>query len=237
MRIAVLIIAYREEEFIQQCIKQWEGLDVKVLNPVKPWFVDSCGLDKTQEMCYNVETIRQHWNTEADQRNYGLARLYDYDWVIICDADEFYTKKDRDKIINTLKENKEICYRANKVISYWKYDYILDPPDGHKPLIAVNPKRVKIIHNRNAQLVEENKPLDYQPVIDVTIHHMSWSRPDHKIKAKIDNFSHIEKVKPNWYNDIWLKWTPDMEDIRPYGIEKSRAIKYEMPQEIKNIIK
>jgi len=237
MRIAVLIIAYREEEFIQQCIKQWEGLDVKVLNPVKPWFVDSCGLDKTQEMCYNVEIIRQHWNTEVDQRNYGLARLYDYDWVIICDADEFYTKEDRDKIINTLKENKEICYRANKVISYWKYDYILDPPDGHKPLIAVNPKKVKIIHNRNAQLVEENRPLDYQPVIDVTIHHMSWSRPDHKIKAKIDNFSHIEKVKPNWYNDIWLKWTPDMEDIRPYGIEKSRAIKYEMPQEIKNIIK
>ncbi len=237
MRIAVLIIAYREEEFIRQCIKQWEGLDVKVLNSVKQWFVDSCELDKTQEMCYNIEIIRQHWNTEVDQRNYGLARLYDYDWVIICDADEFYTKKDRDKIINTLKENKEICYRANKVISYWKYDYILDPPDGHKPLIAVNPKRVKIIHNRNAQLVEENKPLDYQPVIDVTIHHMSWSRPDHKIKAKIDNFSHIEKVKPNWYNDIWLKWTPDMEDIRPYGIEKSRAIKYEMPQEIKNIIK
>jgi len=240
-KIAVLILAYNESEYIRQAIEQWNGLvnKIVVLVPILPWLGSPQEDDRTAIIARNAgaETIIQHWGTEADQRTWGCARLYDYDYVITCDADEFYTKEDREKIIRTLNSGDEPCYRADKLITYWKYNYVVTPPDTHKPIIAIDPKRIKFIEHRMPMKFLETIFTDWQPIIDVSIHHFSWSKPDHKIKAKIENFSHAEDVKPNWYEEKWLNWKEEMEDIRPYGIEKSRAVRQEPPQEIKELIK
>jgi hypothetical protein len=239
--IALLIIAYNEAEYIDKVINQWKGLVdyITVLIPVKPWRGlpqedDGTAINARRA---GAEVIIQHWNTEEEQRSWGCARLYDYDYVLTLDADEFFTLEDRKKILAELKD--EPCYRAENMVTYWKDNYILDPPDTHKPVIAVDPKRIKFWEARMPMLMKENTYTDWQPVIDVTMHHFSWSKPDHKIKAKIENFSHSNIIKPNWYNDIWLGWdkNKELDDLRPYGIEKSRAILYSMPQEIKNLIK
>jgi hypothetical protein len=240
-KIAVLILAYNESEYIRQCINQWSGLvdKITVLIPTMPWLGSPQADDGTvmKARRAGAEVIIQNWKSEAEQRTWGCARLYDYDYVITCDADEFYTKEDREKIIYTLNNGEEQCYRANNVITYWKYNFVITPPDTHKPIIAVAPKKIKFIEHRMPMEVSEDRLTDLQPIINVSIHHFSWSKPDHKIKAKIENFSHADIVKPNWYEKKWLNWTEDTEDIRPYGIEKSRAIKQEPPQEIKELIK
>jgi glycosyltransferase involved in cell wall biosynthesis len=239
MEIAVNIIAYNEAEYIRQCIEQWEGLPVKVFISNKPWNNKIQNYDGTVEIAKktNAEVIVQNWKTEEDQRNYSIARMYDYDWIILCDADEFYTKEDREKLIRTLKSSNEICYRSEKIITYWKKDYVLRPPDKHLPLIALKPKEVKIFDTRMPIKVCGETYLDYQPLIPITLHHFSWSKSDEKIREKIDIFSDFEKVKPYWYENVWLKWTPDIENVKPYGIEESKAVYSPPPQEIKDLIK
>jgi len=240
-KIALLILAYNEEEYIGACIKQWQGFvdKIVVLLSAKPWYGLPSEADRTLFIARDLaEVLIQDWRTEHDQRNYGLARLYDYDYVLTSDADEFYTLEDRKKIIKTLQNQDEPCFRADRMITYWKTtDYIFDPPDGHKPIIAVNPRKIKFYEHRQPMPVEETKLQTYQPIIPVAIHHLSWVRPDHKIKDKIEHFSHYDQIKPNWYENVWLKWTPEMEDIRPYGIEKSKAKYQPIPEEIKELVK
>jgi len=242
MKIAVLIIAYNEERYIGACIKQWEGLvdKVVVLLSAKPWNGVPSEADRTEMIARKMgaEVIIQDWRTEAEQRSWGCARLYDYDFVIINDADEFYTREDRVKIIEHLEKNKnEPCFRCPNMVTYWKTpEYIFDPPDGHKPIIVVNPKKVKFYEHRQPMPVEETKLQEYQPIIPVTMHHFSWVRSDKEVKEKIEHYSHADIIKPNWYEDVWLKWEPNMDDIRPYGIERSRAVYNPAPKEITNLI-
>lgn len=243
MKIAILTIAYNEDEYIAPCIKQWKEYNLHhlILISAKPWNGEPVEKDRTEEIARNlgVEVVVQDWRTEKEQRNWGLARLYDYDFVLIVDANEFYTEQDRKIILEYLhSKSNEPCFRAEKVITYWKTpEYILDPPDTHKPLIAVNPKKIKIYEVREPMNVLDTRPWDYQPIIPVSIHHFSWVRSDKKVKEKIKQWSHSDIVKDNWYENVWLKWKPEMNDIRPYGIEKSRAIKKSAPQEIINLIK
>lgn len=240
MKIAVCTIAYNEEEYIGACIEQFKpfGLHHLVLLSSKSWNGTPVEPDKTKSIAIDkgAEVIVQHWLTEHEQRNFGLARLYDYDYVLIVDADELYEKSDIEVILKDL-EKKEPCYRADKMITYWKNsDYIFEPADGHKPIIAVNPKKVKFYEHRQPMPVEIKMLQDYQPVVGIKIHHFSWAKKDEKIKEKISSFSHADIIRPYWYEDIWQKWTPEMTNIRAYGIEVSKAVYNPAPQEIIDLI-
>jgi glycosyltransferase involved in cell wall biosynthesis len=239
VKIAVLIITYNEEEYIKQCINQWGELPVLVLLSTKPWNGIPKESDNSLRLIKetNAKVVCQEWKTEYEQRNYGLAMLYDYDWVIISDSDEFYTEKDRKLLLETLENSQEKCHRANELVTYWKSsDFIFEPGDKHKPIIAVNPKKIKFFEHRQPQSVEEIKLQQEQPIIPVKIHHFSWVKPDNKIKGKIEAFSHYDIIKPGWYEDVWLKWNLEMNDIRPYGREISKAVFSPAPEEIKKLI-
>ena len=101
--IAVLTIAYNEEQYIGACIKQFKGLINKhlVLLSTKPWNGQAYNKDRTEQIARSLsaEVIMQFWQTEHEQRNWGLAYLYNYDYVFIVDADEMYSKLDIEKIL------------------------------------------------------------------------------------------------------------------------------------------
>jgi len=121
MKIAVLTIAYNEEEYIRACIRQFKPLHHLVLVSTRNWkgveLHNKTAIIARQE---GAEVIEAYWDNETNQRNYGLARLYDYDYVLIVDADEFYTPDDIQKIKDTLGDEK--CYRCPNTI----YNYLLE---------------------------------------------------------------------------------------------------------------
>lgn len=239
LKIAVLTVAYREEEYIERCIKQWQGLVSKhlVLVSTHPWNGVNLGFDKTSEIAREMgaEVIERYWETEGFQRDWGLAILRDYDYVIINDPDEFYTLEDRKKIISYLGTGEYTdAYRVENMITYWKTpEYIFDPMDKHKPLVAVNPKTVHFYEHRQTQPFDKSYPFQqFIITIPVTCHHFSWIHSDEKVKEKIQSYSHTDNIPLNWYEDVWEKWTPDSNlIIRPYG-EKSVAKYSPAPKEI-----
>lgn len=246
-----MTIAFNEETYIRACINNWKDVVEKhlVLVSTKPWNGD-CATDTTffRARDAGAEVICGAWKTEAEQRTWGLARLYDYDYVIIVDADELYTKRDQESIIRVLNNPIDISYVSNRNVpafrcgemtTYWKTpEYRLEPKDRHKPIIAVDPKQLYCHEHRQFKYMNSDIDyLDYAPEININCHHMSWAKPDEKIAEKINSFSHNNDIHKNWYESVWQTWEPGSKmQVRAYGREESIAIYDPAPEEILDLI-
>lgn len=245
MRFAVCSICYNESEYVQACIRNWQGLvdEHLVLVSTRPWNGSGVRGDDTARLARKAgaKVVESFWATEAEQRNYGLELLRDYDYVLIVDPDEFYTPEDQkiimDHLNNPINPNYRTDrytpgFRAGRMATYWKTpDYTLSPPDKHKPFIAVDPKYRKFAENRQIDATR------WVPLIPITCHHMSWVKSDDKIKEKIQSFSHASAIRNGWYENVWKVWKPDCGLlVRPYGGEESTAIYNPAPESIKNLL-
>jgi hypothetical protein len=223
MSIAVLSIAFNEEDIIGACVRNWKGKVDKhlVLVSSRSWNEEVLESDRTADIAKKegAEVIVGYWDSEPEMRNWGLARLYDYDIVLIVDPDELYCEEDQLRIFEAVKNpwdeinrmvRKIPVFAAEKMITYWKTtDYIFDPPDKHKPFIAVDPKKVRFWNKRELMGITKEPPnIEQADLIDVTIHHLSWVKSDEKAKEKINTYSHKEDIPWWWYDKVWKNWTP-----------------------------
>lgn len=254
MKLAICSIAYNESEIIKAHINNWKGKVDKHLVLVSnlPWNGSPTEYDGTIEIARQAgaEVINRYWETEQEQRNWGLAYLYDYDYILIIDPDEFYTEQDQKILLNRLhnpldhinRSNRRIpTFTAKEIITYWKTtDYILEPKDLGTPIIAIDPKQVRFSDKRACRMKSSGDGyVDISEPLDIKIHHISWVKSDKKVKEKIEAYAHANDFNTDWwYENIWLKWTPGCDlKVRPYGVEKSIAIYKPIPEELSKLIK
>ena len=224
MSFGVVVIAHNEEEFIEAQIRQWGDTPVLVLVSKKSWNNDIPQNDATSDIAREMgaEVIEGYWRTEHDQRNYGLARFITFDRVFIVDADEFYAKDDIEamkRFMETYRGEFQGAFVA-RVTTYWKtLDYVLDPPDKHRPIVCVDPTMVQFYEHRQARPIFVDEPfLQVLPILPTEMHHLSWVRSDRKVQEKILAYSHSNDIPKNWMKDVWLAWTPGSPiNVRPYG--------------------
>ena len=252
MKLALCSVAMNEQDIIGAHIKNWQGLVDKhlILVSKTSWEGSETQTDRTVEIARGMgcEVIEDTWKNEAEQRTFGLRVLEDYDFVLIVDPDEFYTKADQKKLIDRLQKpidylnrdtRKQPVFVTKNMVTYWKtLDYVFDPPDSHKPIIAVDPKRAYFIDKREVANIGIDSPsINNRQVVDITIHHLSWVKTDAKVKEKINSYSHKNDIQDTWFNEVWSKWTPgsDMK-IRPYGREPSIAKHQPAPEEIRRLL-
>lgn len=220
-KIALCTIAFNEERYIKKFIERWDKLVDKtlVLISLKSWhgnYLSDNTIEEAKKT--NAEIITGYWSSESEQRNWGLARLYDYDYVIILDPDEFFSFDDQNKIINSFGDKH--AYKPNKMNTYWKDTEHKIWCGNYTPYIAVNPKMVRFIKNRQVQPFDgKTNILEQHDVINVTLEHLSWVRSDDEVKIKINNYSH-KKDLIGWYENIWLKnpdcvWPPIEPNQKP----------------------
>lgn len=239
MKYAASICIYNDWRMIAACIRQFPLWVEKILilHTAHPWFGAPSDeahrvLDEINKLNDpRVEYVELSWNKEDDQRNWGLGRLYDYDFVFTLDADEFFTPEDWEILRDHVKHENSFSYVPERVVTYWKtWDYAWTPEDSHKPVIAVHVKKTVFSDKRSevSQLLRK---------VPVTMHHLSWVRTDKNVAQKVQNYMHAGDFDAGeWLRTIWAKWTP--EDItlslRPYGIEgKTVAVYAPVPDSIK----
>ena len=46
-------------------------------------------------------------------------------------------------------------------------------------------------------------------------YHLSYARDDDTMRRKFETNSHAKEFIGDWYEEIWLKWHPDMRDLHP----------------------
>lgn len=243
--ISACICVYHEPiALLDACLRQFPDWVEKILVLVseEPWHgVREDGAHETMRFLVShpdprIEVRRLNWRTEQEQRNWGMGRLADSDWVLIFDADEFLTPEDWAYFHTLLREvsPSSSCLVADSMLTYWKdMDHVWEPPDFHKPIIAANPRKAVFFDKRciTEQMMFQAK---------VTLHHLSWVKTDEEVARKIKTWMHAKDFDTErWYRDIWLKWTPEMkENIRPYGFEgQTQAVPKPLPDSIKSLFR
>lgn len=231
MNYGSVAIAYEEPRFIvphlmHLPIPQENRL---VLNSINPW--NGVG-ESNPETAFIAEAhatvIRSSWPTEESQRNTGQDIHLGKDWVIVLDPDEFLTRKDWDTLFNFLENTDADAVVCEGQYTYWKNGYVADPPKDYQQLIAVRP---------HVQFVDKRVVGTGFKVAPVWVHHFSWARTNEEVLNKINHFAHADELDwRKWYEEVWLKWTPEMFDVHPKTPETlHKMIPATLPYELEEL--
>lgn len=245
MKVATVAVAYREARLIGKHldhIPDW--VDEKlVLVSQKPWFGEELPDDGTAQIArdHGATVIEYEWKTEEEQRNAGQEYLSDYDWIIVLDPDEFLDDKSWKNLKGTLEEETKRHHRAWDIgdylhalvvagqYTYWKNGYVADPPRDYQMLIAVTPL---------AEFVDKRVVgCSYGVLQEIWIHHFSWAKTDKEVLDKISHYAHAKDFDVDkWYNEVWLKWKPGMQDVHPTTPETlHNLIPAKLPPELERL--
>jgi len=74
-------------------------------------------------------------------------------------------------------------------------------------------------------------------VLPLWLHHMSWARTDAEVWSKISHYAHAKDFDiKQWYNNVWLKWKPGMQDVHPITPDTLHdLIEARLPKELEGL--
>ena len=184
-----------------------------------------------------TEIIRGTWERDEDTRN-GLlaaARSQDFDWMIIQDADEFYTNQSweilKSYLFSASAKNKSVINVP--LYTFWKTPsfVIEEPNDGIKAgeaCFAINCRHKEIHFNfsrtTNAKLIH---------YIDEPCYHYSYVLSEQEVKNKIKTWAHSNDffIRNLWYQIKWKRWHQSSQFLHPGSPWLwSRAVRFPLPQ-------
>lgn len=233
LKFASVAIAYNEERFIGPHLRHIPLDDKLVLLSTIPWQGPEDRPDKTESILdkfhQECSYIPYDWPNEHTQRNAGQDWFSDVDWIIVLDPDEFLTQADWKIMLRELENaSPDIsAYVCERQFTYWKSGYVIEPPEDYKQIIAVRPS-VRFIDKRVVNCFYGSLP--------VTLHHFSWARTDAEIKSKITHYAHAHELLPNWYEDVWKQWVPEMKNLHPLTPPSlKKAIPAVLPEELERL--
>jgi hypothetical protein len=177
---------------------------------------------------HKIDVITQYWSNEATQRNFGTKYLEDHgiEWAMEVDDDELYNTEELKKVFGSLNLDDFSAYLFGHQL-YWKNrDTIIDCNPMYFPTILSTKAGRVYFHTARMITVFEGKAwFTVHPSV-LMCHHMSYVRSDEKMLRKIQSFSHASDIVKTWYEEVWLKWDENMEDLHPQN-----------PKEFKKTIK
>jgi len=198
----------------------------------KPFHGEQKPEDGTIEIAEDMgaDVIVGTWDDDMPMINCGLSTLKGYDWILFIAPDEYITKEDFKKIQDAVKTSNN-GYLTTTMNTYFKeYNRRIEPREPFRPLIVIRGD-AKLSGTRDV-----NAPYGMLPA-DVTLHHFSYFRTDEKVKEKMECFCHAPQIIGNWYEDVWLKWTPETRNFHPtHPSQYERTVIDEPPEEIRKYI-
>lgn len=229
MRVASVCNAYNEERFIAPHLDHLpDWVEEKlVLVSSRPWYGDDVDQDLTYEKADSQATVlRYPWKNESEQRNAGQAYLYDYDWILNLEPDEFFSNEDWEKLHKFLETAPGQAYTVKQRV-FWGKGFESDPSEDFVPIIATRPN-VLFAEKRNVNTRWETIP-------DITLLHFAWARTDEEIWKKISHYSHaVDFDIDKWYKEVWLaRKTENVHPTTASAIPKLK--KAVLPPEIERL--
>lgn len=240
MKFAAMYCLYDEYEYLDVSVESFNNLE-KVIFLISdiPWNGNASyqanidTINHVKSLCdkhENFELITGHWNNEIDQRNFGLSILFKYniDYTFIVDNDEIYHDYHIENIKKFIISNSKYSAFHIEWNTYWKKDYyVITPREKFKPVIAVkiseylfNQIRLGITSVKRAgNAILKTQNTNYNGIVipsNIAIcYHMSYARSDEFIIRKLETNSHAPEFIDNWYENVWKKWTPLMQNLHP----------------------
>ena len=249
-KIALQVIAFNVDTWINKMLRNAAPFVDKIYlaYPSRPWGysrISRQSLEKptqlanidTKGLSCDIEIIKGDWYYDEDTRNDLLdrARSDGFDWMIIQDADEFYTEMSWVRIKNFLKEAN--AHGADLVITpwinFWKTpEFVIENHCGSiKSLnegmaIRCSKNDIKFIYSRSSNAKK-------RIVLDEACYHYGYVMPDKNMLLKIKTWAHTNEISNLniWYKLKWLYWHESSVNLHPSSPHHwKKAIRYPLPQ-------
>lgn len=231
MKIAAHILCYNVDRFILHTISNcYPHVDKIYL----AWSPSSWGYGKevlpnpTDIYAYSIEEkfpkcelVIGCWPTEEEMRNACLERAREdgCGWLIIQDADEFYTDSSWKTIIQMLNQSPQsINLIKSTWYNFWKHPslVIVNKDGGLKGLNAGVALRVTDRARFVSKRLTSFSGSKEEAVLDVPCFHYGWVLSDHEMSMKIRTWGHTREFNPKvWYNLKWKRWSLASRNLRP----------------------
>lgn len=260
MKVAVQILYFNAHHFIAQTIRNCAPhVDkIYILYSQMPWsqyntkaretFVNQSSLHLVETSPHRdkIEIVEGIWDTEEEQREHCRQRAAaeGYDFLIVQDADEFYTAEDYQKNLALMRANPGYEVYQTPWINFWKsVGYALvhrhhlgveNTIYGTCPLFAINLKMP--VHFESRRVPRAAKSVFRLPGVCL---HLSYVFSDLDLFTKIGTWGHSHQVNKNWFRWKWLAWHPGKRNLNPISsVEWPRAVPYTgpLPPELKEFV-
>jgi hypothetical protein len=180
-----------------------------------------------------VEIVRGDWQKDEDTRQALLnhAREEGFDWMIVQDADEFYTDEGWERLLGTLKTTDKEGIKTSWY-TFWKSSrYVLGHQNGslkdQNEAAAVRcDSAVQFVRSRTTNLVGTF------PIVDAPCYHYGYVRTDVEMLAKVTSWGHAHQFDgPRWHRLKWMGWNERSVHLHPVRFgEWYRAVPFPLPQ-------
>jgi glycosyltransferase involved in cell wall biosynthesis len=260
MNISVGMIVLNEEEFIEKNLKQhyqWSGLNVHQiiivegavkLFPTRNITSDGLSTDKTAQIIQDfpdpenkITFVQGYWQDKSHQRNEYAKRILDTtDYLLVIDADEFYSKTQQKNILYFLENNRcgwhsilfpqiHLWKSFNKQVvgGYWAVPHLrlykwqpnFHYEQNHNEIIGLDGHNYNV---RDSGFIDTN---------EIHCIHFGFARSEKFVRDKQDfYYNRGEKTTRPMYSDcreIWFNWKPG--DLLPHDA-KVIPYKGEIPE-------
>lgn len=162
-----------------------------------------------------ANVIRKDFESQLDERNWGMSFLQNkgYKYILIFDADEYYLKQDIPEMIDFINTYKNEAFNSsNQDYIYWKNENWHVRHGGFTICLRADMRFVQ--GDRTIQSKDIKELPDW-----ILMHHFSYARTDEEMKVKITTRDFSRYLRKNWYDNVWLKWTPEMRNLGPVSAE------------------
>lgn len=175
---------------------------------------DSCPetQDQLKEIAFRAAGDKIHWleitgqvNNESEHRNAAreYAKIHGFDQVLAVDADEVW---DTEVLQKTLKEaenlpNDRVAIR--NWTHFWR-SFNWCCKDWFLPVR---------IYNLKAPFNKE------EGVVEGCIYHFGYAQSPGITSYKLKIHGHKSELRDNWFEDIFLNWTPGINKVHPVSLE------------------
>jgi hypothetical protein len=245
MQIAVHVLAYNVNRFLRPMLENvgpWVD-KIFIAYPSRPFgYIKSSRETKTnptiveehlpEALLSKIEIIRGDWETDEDTRNacFDRAKAQGFDWLIVQDADEFYTESSWRNLRRILERSADREAFSTTWYQFWKSsEFVIEEQGpglkGINSSFAIRCKPHLKFHLKRSL---ESQP----PVIDEPCYHYGWAMSDAEMAEKVVTWSHsLEVDVKRWFLFKWQYWSFNSRHICPtYPWYWRRAIRFPYPQ-------
>lgn len=231
MKVASVCCVYNESHFLAKHLNHmpdWVQEQVVLLS-AKPWYGDELADDGSERIAKGcgATVLKFNWPDEVMQRNAGQEYLWDFDWILNLEPDEFLSDEEWQRLYEFIWSEPSLDAYVTGQRIFWGKGMESDPPEDFKPIVLTRP-HVRFTEKRNVDCVWDIIP-------DLTLYHWAWARTDSQIWKKVSHYSHaVDFDIKAWFRDIWLARAT--ENVHPTTASSiPRLIPAVLPPELENL--
>ncbi len=152
-------------------------------------------------------------------------RIKDADWYMICDADEFYTEKQKESLLRDLVNTEFDLNLVNAMMFFYNFKFFISQSLGRfiRVIDGMFFKPGQFPYYANGKPYNDNSSKDSTKLLsNAPMYHYSFvKRPSQEIKRRIMEYcaTQRERYVFDWIEQVFLRWSPEnSEEI--YSLNK-----------------